>query len=140
MRRAAQIKEARPWPTGHLVQLGLIMFILQPVLLIFTLIDFARTLDEHAPFLWRCFAHMSRILRPGARSAQTDGQTLVWEAMLGLFGIFLTQAWYCTRMQSWLHVAEGHELGEDAAALKKRQRSAHAQVEVCLFLILLIRV
>lgn len=140
MRRAAQIKEARSWPTGHLVQLGLIMFILQPVLLIFTLIDFARTLDERAPFLWRCFAHMSRILRPGARSAHTDGQTLVWEAMLGLFGIFLTQAWYCTRMQSWLHVAEGHELGEDAAALKKRQRSAHAQVEVCLFLIFLIHV
>lgn len=120
------------WPVRHTFDLALILFVLQPTLLVFTLVDFART-SESTTFLGQSFAYLSRVLRPGQRASNVDKTSLVWEAMHSLFGIALTQAWYCVRMSGWLSMAEGYERKEDAAALKRRRIPIRAQVEAIVF-------
>lgn len=130
MRTGTQQQAPTRWPVRHTLDLALIVLVLQPTLLFFTLVDFARGGGGDGTFLDRGFAYISRVLRPGKRADNVDADTLVWEAMLSLFGLVLTQAWYCTRMKGWQSIADGLERHEDAHTLKKRRVPIHAQVEV----------
>ena len=105
---------------------------LQPALLTLTLIDLARYVDASS-FLGGLLHKISLILRPGDRLADRSAERLAWDMVLAVQGTALTQAWYCMRMHSWCHRAEGHERREPPSELKKRSLAVHTQIEGVVF-------
>ncbi|WFD30208.1 hypothetical protein MSPP1_001225 [Malassezia sp. CBS 17886] len=126
----APVAGLRAYPLAHALQAVLVLGILQPALVLLTLVDFSRitALAGSDALPARLLARVSRILRPGARGA-TDADALVWEMALALQGLVITQAWFSARFGSWSSVSEGHECGEPPAKARERRRSVQQQVQ-----------
>ncbi|KAL4400977.1 GPI anchor biosynthesis protein [Malassezia pachydermatis] len=127
-----QPRDAGRWPIWHILQLVFFTMFLQPALLTLTLIDLARYVDASS-FLGGLLHKISLILRPGDRLADRSAERLAWDMVLAVQGTALTQAWYCMRMHSWCHRAEGHERREPPSELKKRSLAVHTQIEGVVF-------
>ncbi|PKI85008.1 Glycosylphosphatidylinositol (GPI) anchor assembly protein [Malassezia vespertilionis] len=124
------------WPGRHALQAVLMYVVLQPTLLLLSVVDFARVFpasgERSLPIQVVLLA--SKILRPGARGAgETLGDVLVWESVLALQGVLLTQAWFTLRMSAWHTMAQGHELRETKSQLHARRMPFHQQLEHMVF-------
>ena len=98
---------AGAWPIRHALQLMLAMLVLQPLLLLIALVDFARVWPDAVDALpMKALVKVSQVLRPGiGREAPATASALLRESALALQGVFITQAWYSARLAlSLIHI------------------------------------
>ena len=123
------------WPLRHTLQLVLVMCVLQPTLLALSVVDFAWVWRDapSLPLAARVLMFVSRILRPGALARVDSGRSgaVAWELALALYGVLITQAWYCMRIGSWWSVTEGYARSETRTQLRMRKHTIKQQLEVC---------
>ena len=122
-------RAAEPWPVRHVLQLLLLLLVLQPLLLLLTLLDAPREWASDAGVA-SFVAQISRILRPGARVDGADGARRVWEAAMALQGLLIVQFWFCMRLGAWARLSEGYEKHETPAQLAQRRQTLTQQLEV----------
>ncbi|WFD33644.1 Glycosylphosphatidylinositol (GPI) anchor assembly protein [Malassezia cuniculi] len=113
------------WPALHVLQLVLSLGVLQPTLLIISIVDFTRLWpDGVVPWGLRSLVSFSSMLR-----RTRSGVSLAWDLTLALQNVLLVQLWTGARLSAWVKMAEGYELGEGTAALRKRRLSTREQLE-----------
>lgn len=116
---------AGAWPPLHVLQLVLSLCVLQPLLLVVSVVDFGAYIDAaHASALPRALLALSAFTR-----RRRDGVSLALDLTYALQNVFLVQMWTYARLSAWARVAEGRELGEYGDALKKRRLSTREQLE-----------
>lgn len=118
-------KHARgSWPALHVLQLVLSLGVLQPTLLVISVVDFTR-LWPHGDVPWplNALVSFSSLLR------RSRSESLSWDLTAALQNVFLLQMWSCARLKSWSRLTEGFDLGEEHAELKKRRMTTREQLE-----------